>query len=927
MTRTKYSFPNISFNESVVGPIPFEPYWRNTIGVAAVFSRGPVGPTRVRSRQDFVYIFGEDTSPGALFVRQAMLQGATDFFISRVIPSAKPSEGVFSIQSDSPLINEPFVADSTSRTIGLSSKFSFVSDPIYPIGSYVGDRVRINGNDELAAPNYIGYGFLDYSVVEKVVPADVTASSNITTDLTNVTGVHVISATGSSGTTLRSKAKPGLVIRKAPSEAGAVAFSSGSGQDYLRIESYAFELSPGTFSVVVSGAVTGATGSTVVQVQAASPSDSPFFVIGYNFRQGVGDDTLFPTQAPSRIYSALGNRMFTGFSRVNSNSSGFVATRLLLQDPDTLAYSFSDVKVDIAFGPNSGSTNIELVAGARFSVNVMRTIVRVGETDTGAANFPDTSRAFERGMSASEVLSNLRNAMNRDSVLSFFIDDYELNDLILPFTLTFRSSFMGTPASRIKYRFERIVSEGNPNDLLFGMNGSAYDTWWNMVGGSDPMINAARVFYDINGTPLVLVQALSPGRTNIEVTIRPLPPGRFRLEVKDLDAAKYNFPAQPEVFILNNNTIDRQTGFFGETSDSKLVSAFFIPALNAQGQALPEAIYKQVPQRLAPAVDSVTDLQSPMHPSSRGVAVLTNVPLVGGTEPEAYNPDAPDEEDFVEAIRRLEGVDVSILSANGFHILDSRYELAISELISQAERSSTVNGLRTAVLAAPPNLSSGRAEVVSTGISSKNTVIIGGWNSIQGTRSIDLNSISPAGIYCGLMAAIPPHVSPAAVAGGAAAAGVRSVDTRNDPEFLEAVTQARIDILYFDPGLRVYKFLNGRTSSIDPQERYISVRRALDQIIMDLYRYLQWVRSSPHTRSLRSRVASATDGYLLRLLREERIFGYRPTICDESNNTVEDVARGRMNLKVTVTPVFPSDFIEIDLVRDLSSELTLSTSG
>ena len=85
----KYSFPSINVTEVVRGPINENIPWRNVIGVAAPFSKGPKLARISNSRKDFIALFGEDQSLGSVFVQQAMLQGASEFVISRVLPENK----------------------------------------------------------------------------------------------------------------------------------------------------------------------------------------------------------------------------------------------------------------------------------------------------------------------------------------------------------------------------------------------------------------------------------------------------------------------------------------------------------------------------------------------------------------------------------------------------------------------------------------------------------------------------------------------------------------------------------------------------------------------------------------------------------------------------------------------------------------------
>lgn len=923
------NFPNISVRESVVGPIPFQSYWRNRIGIAAVFNRGPVGPITIESREDFAYLYGEDTSPGSMAVRQAFLQGATNFTLSRVMPSASPSYGNISLQGLSPLTQESFVSIGNDRTVGLSFKASYISPAVRSESTFIGDRIRISGDSNLNFPEFTGTGTYNFEFVEKVDISAVAPTGPITFDSVGVCApsggtcpnpyVQVISASGASGVLLRDFAKPGLILSVDGTDVSGNAIPND-----LTVLTYAYESEEDVFSIAVIGSVTGTAASMVLNLEASAQVGPDYFVLRYSFVSPDGS-SLGSDVWSEKSFLPDTRKTSLGFITINENDRSLKTLENIAEDITGL--SLHDTGIRIGFGNLDSTLNLEFVIGSEFQVSISQDEVQIGENNPSAPGFPNTSRAFYESKSGLEVLSELRTAISQSYIFSNLFGDFELNQALLPYSLTIKSSILGDSANRIRFTLSRTVGGGNPSDLLYGASGSFYDQPQNLVGATDSMTVAERVLYDINGNGIVLVQALSPGEAGnrIRMNVRPLQSGRFSLELTDEGASISNTPRAGEVLSLSNYSVDQQSGLYMGSIDSNLVRVFYLPLRENSAIPLTNQLLDVIPQRLAPPVQTVTDTDNPMSPSYRGVSFLTNVYLQGGSEPANYNPSNPDEVDVIEAIRRLESVDLAFLLIPGIITSDSRYSLAISELIIQAERSGTTNGLRIAILQAPPRLTSGRAPSVTAGITSNRVVVVAGHVSIPGSRSLGANSVPVDGIYAGQLAVIPPHVSPAAVSGGHILSGIQTSDTKNEPAYLEAVTDARMETVFFDPGLNLYKFLNGITASSDFNERYVSIRRTADQIIMDLYRNLQWIRSSPHTPALRSRVASAVDAYLTNMVREQRILGFRSTVCDESNNTIADISRGRLNILTTYTPVFPADFITIDLVRDLTSELTLTT--
>lgn len=924
--QNEYAFPNVSFSESIVGPLPFNPEWRNTIGVAGVFSRGPVGPTRINNRQDFAYIYGEDNSPGSLFIRQAMLQGATDFIVSRVMPNPERSSGAISLQSGSnPTVSEAFVASGNARTVGMTFEASYVGSPLLRAGVYVGADVRVDASQPLAISTFEGTGYFDFKVIEKVTN-DAAASSAISVTIANtvsVDSIQIVSASGSAGTTLSTTAKPGRTIRSS-----AATLSAGSGMTYLQILSYPFEITSGTWGVLARGSVSGVTGGTdSVTIEVSSSSDPSYFTVAYSYRSGDGS-ALLSNLATARNYgNAVG--IADGFLLVPITNKNYQDLFVYTDTSGTLARV--NTGIDVAIGNTGDTAPTELVPSSTFSIPFIRGVVHVGETNSSASGFPNTSASFPAGLAAVEILDRLRKAIATSTTLVAMLEDISVNNFNLPYSLTFRSTFVGTEANRVRYKLTRTVGSGTPNDLLFRDTTDLYGTNIAMTGGRNAMSFAQLFLYDINGNPLVRIDAISPGSpgNKIRVTVRPVPPGQFRIEIVDEGGLNYNVPITPESFLLSNYSVDPATGLYPDTLDSKLIRAYFLPVVNSNGQPINSSITGLTPQRLAPPVQTLEGTAStsnPLHPSHRGVAYLSNIYLKGGSEPVDYKIADPSESDYVEAVKRLEDVDCAIISLAGVAVSDARYELAISELTAQAERSTTFNGLRIAIISAPARVAEARASIIASGVSSDRVVIVSGYSTMTGARALGVNSVSPVGYYVGMLASIPPQVSPAAVGTGQAVSGVLSVDAKSSPTYLDAMTRARLEVLYYDSGLQLYKFLNGITTSNDAQRKYVSVRRMTDQIIMDLYRNLQWVRSSPNTRSLRSRVAAACDAYLKNLQRDEKIYGFSSTICDESNNSIQEISTGKLNIRVTFTPIYPADFIRVNLVRDLTTEFSVNTA-
>lgn len=947
-----YSFPNVTVRETISGPPPFQSYFRNTIGVAGVFSRGPIGPTLVDSRQQFAYLFGEDESSGSIFIRQAMMQGATNFIISRVVPSPRRSSLAISIRqhgaSYSAILNtEAVVSYSYPRTRGIEIQAMYIGSPTIRQGDYFGARVVVGNNYTNLIPDYEADGSFRYTHIHTVRLADIgTLPTGLVATFKVHNGVQVMRFTSPNIRAIR----PGYRIQfPATKPAGITSVSSSAGVDIVEVLSYAFEITPGEYGVFVRGNIAGtATGDVTTgsgeEVDIIPPTlDYAVLGVSYVSIDGVG---LPPYIDQPRSYEYFGSGLepigtYLSFMVFPLNASIPVSLSVFSQLSTPHLYDEVPTGVTITLLPvSSDYPSFALAHRASFETRYIG-----GTTLIGSASLTDGRTPFEPGLGAGEILRQVRDAISSSSTISTLINDFDFNDISFPHSLVLYSSFFGNDGNRIKVRLTRYVNTNattvikvtdestNPGelDLLATdnlMGNDAFATAVPMVGGQSGMRFANLTLYDFQGRPLVYIEALTPGAAGnrIRVSVRPLPPGQFRIEVQDIDADRYNIPIQAETFILNNFSVDPETGFYPETQSSNMIRAFFLPVMQSGGQPVPDAVYRSTPQRLAPPIEG-SPLGTPTHPNTRGVTYLTNVMLRGGSEPPGYNQDLPNEQDYIDAVRRLESTDCAIIAAPGAYLQDVRYEGAVSELIAQAERSTPINGLRIAVVSAPPRLSRSRARSVSALVSSERVVIVSGWSTVMGTRGrLGVNASESTGFYAGKLATTQPHVSPASMTLSGPVNGVISVDSNNEPDYLDELTRARIEVLFLDPGVRAFKFLNGRTSSVDPNRTYVSIRRTMDQIITDLYINLQWVRSMPHDRSLRNIVRDSCDAYLRDQLRNGHIMGFNPTICDETNNTMDDVRLGRLNVTISVVPLYPADYVILNVIRDVRAEINLNTA-
>lgn len=150
----------------------------------------------------------------------------------------------------------------------------------------------------------------------------------------------------------------------------------------------------------------------------------------------------------------------------------------------------------------------------------------------------------------------------------------------------------------------------------------------------------------------------------------------------------------------------------------------------------------------------------------------------------------------------------------------------------------------------------------------------------------------------------------------------------------EPVSAARHDQLH-PLGINVYlperegvRLSAGRTLSLDPAYRQLSVRRLMTMIRKALDRRMQWVVFEPNNSLLRGEVRRVIRTFLGRLFQagafrgavEEEAFFVR---CDEDLNPPRVVDAGRLVAHVGVAPAEPLEFILLRMSREGDGTLSL----
>jgi phage tail sheath protein FI len=112
-------------------------------------------------------------------------------------------------------------------------------------------------------------------------------------------------------------------------------------------------------------------------------------------------------------------------------------------------------------------------------------------------------------------------------------------------------------------------------------------------------------------------------------------------------------------------------------------------------------------------------------------------------------------------------------------------------------------------------------------------------------------------------------------------------------------------------GLRVW---GARTTSSDPDWRYVNVRRLFIFVEASIDRGTQWVVFEPNAEPLWERVRRVVSSFLTAVWRDGALMGRTPeeayfVKADRTTMTQSDIDNGRLIIQVGIAPVKPAEFV------------------
>jgi uncharacterized protein len=295
-----------------------------------------------------------------------------------------------------------------------------------------------------------------------------------------------------------------------------------------------------------------------------------------------------------------------------------------------------------------------------------------------------------------------------------------------------------------------------------------------------------------------------------------------------------------------------------------------------------------------------------------GSSPQRTVTLSGGSDGQEPTQDA-----FKAALNELASVeDISIVAAPGYSALPEAQGIQTA-LIAHAERR---RAYRIAVLDTAAELSVTEARASKSRIDSKYAALYYPWVTVVNPLSSPGNAgipteinLPPSGFIAGIYARndIERGVFKAP-ANEVVRSAIRFEREVNFAE-QEALNPFGVNCLRFFPG-RGYRVWGARTTSSDPEWKYVNIRRYFNYLEQSIDRGTQWAVFEPNGQQLWTNVRDTISAFLYNEWISGALLGNSPVEaffvkCDRSTMTQNDLDNGRLICLIGVAAVKPAEFV------------------
>ena len=187
------------------------------------------------------------------------------------------------------------------------------------------------------------------------------------------------------------------------------------------------------------------------------------------------------------------------------------------------------------------------------------------------------------------------------------------------------------------------------------------------------------------------------------------------------------------------------------------------------------------------------------------------------------------------------------------------------------------------------------------------------WLTVVGLDGATGVTVPPGGHVAGVYAQVDSQRGVWVAPTGAPLAGVTGLSQQISSAESDLLSARGINLLRFFPG-HGNRVWGARTTSQEPDWKYVNIRRLAVFIEQSLSRGLQWAVFEPNGPALWAAVRMTIEDFLLKLRKSGGLMGPNPdeaffVRCDNTTMTQADIDVGRFVVIVGSAPVRPAEFV------------------
>jgi phage tail sheath protein FI len=187
------------------------------------------------------------------------------------------------------------------------------------------------------------------------------------------------------------------------------------------------------------------------------------------------------------------------------------------------------------------------------------------------------------------------------------------------------------------------------------------------------------------------------------------------------------------------------------------------------------------------------------------------------------------------------------------------------------------------------------------------------WLTVVGLDGVTSVTAPPGGHVAGVYAQADSQSGVWVAPAGVPLVGVTGLSQQISAAESNLLSTRGINLVRFFPG-QGNRVWGARTTSQEPNWKYVNVRRLAVFIEQSLSRGLQWAVFEPNGPALWAAVRMTIEDFLLNLWKSGGLMGSKPeeaffVRCDNTTITQSDIDMGRLVAIVGLAPVRPAEFV------------------